>query len=169
LTTVEDRVTNKQVLVCITTQLLEVEEPPWPGACDDLENTYAGLRVLDLSENIAGPPACMILADLGAEVIKVERPGTGEATRSLPQRVGPLLGGTPIRPRFPSYRNDFTTVEALGDIVVMTGHSICSEHSALEGPAVWTARVVGDLVAEWRVHEDFTTVRATLRLPVPPR
>jgi len=46
--------------------------------------TYRGVRVIDLSENIAGPLACMTLADMGADVIKVERPGVGEATRSLP-------------------------------------------------------------------------------------
>jgi crotonobetainyl-CoA:carnitine CoA-transferase CaiB-like acyl-CoA transferase len=54
-----------------------------------LGGTYSGLRVLDLSENIAGPLACMIFADLGADVIKVERKDTGEATRSLPPRWGP--------------------------------------------------------------------------------
>ncbi|ANQ75628.1 MULTISPECIES: CaiB/BaiF CoA transferase family protein [Rhodococcus] len=46
--------------------------------------TYAGLRVLDLSENIAGPLACLILADMGADVVKIERPVHGDATRSLP-------------------------------------------------------------------------------------
>lgn len=50
-------------------------------------HTYANLRVLDLSENIAGPFCCMMLADLGADVVKVERPGVGDATRSLPPRT----------------------------------------------------------------------------------
>jgi crotonobetainyl-CoA:carnitine CoA-transferase CaiB-like acyl-CoA transferase len=49
--------------------------------------TYAGVRVLDLSENIAGPLAAMLLADLGADVIKVERVGSGDATRALPPRT----------------------------------------------------------------------------------
>jgi len=46
--------------------------------------TYKGLRVLDLATNIAGPFAAMILGDLGADVVKIERPPDGDDTRNLP-------------------------------------------------------------------------------------
>lgn len=49
-----------------------------------LAQTYPGLRVLDLATNIAGPFAAMILGDMGADVIKVERAPKGDDTRSLP-------------------------------------------------------------------------------------
>jgi crotonobetainyl-CoA:carnitine CoA-transferase CaiB-like acyl-CoA transferase len=46
--------------------------------------TFPGLKVLDLATNIAGPVAAMILGDLGADVIKVERRPSGDDTRALP-------------------------------------------------------------------------------------
>ena len=42
-----------------------------------------GFRVIDISEVISGPLTAMILADQGADVIKVEPPGHGEEARQL--------------------------------------------------------------------------------------
>ncbi|MGA2097707.1 MAG: CoA transferase, partial [Candidatus Acidiferrum sp.] len=40
-----------------------------------------GVRVVELSEALAGPYCAMLLGDFGAEVIKIERPGTGDQSR----------------------------------------------------------------------------------------
>jgi crotonobetainyl-CoA:carnitine CoA-transferase CaiB-like acyl-CoA transferase len=52
----------------------------------------AGLRVLDISTVIAGPFAATMLADLGADVLKVEMPGAGDALR----RLAPHKEGVPL-------------------------------------------------------------------------
>ncbi|TWO71299.1 CoA transferase [Caenimonas sedimenti] len=59
-----------------------------------LENILQGCRVIDLTQNVAGPFCTQILGDLGAEVIKIERPVSGDDARQWkpPEMAGVSTG-----------------------------------------------------------------------------
>ena len=57
----------------------------------DTGGPLRGLRILDISEGISGPFCAKLLGDLGADVVKVEKPDRGDVSRAL----GPFPDGTP--------------------------------------------------------------------------
>ncbi len=54
----------------------------------ETERVFAGLKVLDVSTYIAGPAAATVLADFGADVIKVESPQGGDPVRRYSETPG---------------------------------------------------------------------------------
>ena len=83
-----------------------------------------GFRVLDLSRILAGPWASQMLADLGAEVIKIERPGSGDDTRGW----GP--------PYMPGESGEATSEAAYFHAANRGKQSVCIDMSQPEGQAL---------------------------------
>ncbi|MBH0779640.1 CaiB/BaiF CoA transferase family protein [Nocardia bovistercoris] len=96
----------------------------------------AGFRVVELAERVAGEYCGKLLADFGAEVIKVERPGTGSPTR----RMSPVLGaGTESSGLF-AYANTNKRSVALDT----------ADRAALHALIATADAVVDDHAASWR-------------------
>ena len=92
---------------------------------------------------------------------------TDTANNTISGRAGCRAAWRGFFTSFPDYRNIFHTISTHGDLVTITGHSMCSE-PALAGPAIWTARVSGDQIVYWVVHEDTPSNRQSLGLPTQP-
>jgi len=69
------------------------------------ESILHGIRIVDLSQLIAGPAAGAYLADLGAEVLKIEMPGKGDMMRGFKTILGVQTGLPHGRQAFVEYFN----------------------------------------------------------------
>jgi crotonobetainyl-CoA:carnitine CoA-transferase CaiB-like acyl-CoA transferase len=84
-----------------------------------------GIRILDLTTSIAGPYATMLLADMGAEVVKIERPGTGDDSRAWgpPFLDGESLWFLSVNRNKRSVTLDYSTDSGRKVLYALAGHA----------------------------------------------
>ena len=101
-----------------------------------LKRPLEGIRVTGLEQYMAGPYCTMLLADAGAEVIKIERPGVGDPRRSMPpfvekdgkKKVAGFMGynrnkkSLALNLRDPKGQEIFKLLTAQSDVVVESLH-----------------------------------------------
>lgn len=75
---------------------VESDFPAYQPRPSTAELALQGIRVVDFTHFIAGPFATMILADMGADVVKVEAPGRGDDFRQYPPMISEIGGGAPF-------------------------------------------------------------------------
>src|ERR1700751_3729355 len=83
-------------------------------AQDNATSPLAGLRVLDFSIMLAGPYCARLLADAGAEVIKIEPPEGDDMRQRAPVRDGPSAYFGQLTPGKRSLALDLKSAEAIG-------------------------------------------------------
>ena len=74
------------------------------------QGPLAGVRAIELGQIAAGPFAGSLLADLGADVVKIERPDGGDGMRSWPPLSAPAGGGAPYSENFASLNRNKRSV-----------------------------------------------------------
>ncbi len=128
-----------------------------PGPGFDL---LEGVRVLDLTTSVAGPFATMLLADLGAEVIKIERPGTGDDARAWgpPFLNGESLWFMSVNRNKQSVALDYSQAEGLE---ILKGLAARCDVAVVNQPARVAKKLGVDAGALRTVREDLIHVSIT--------
>ena len=131
-------------------------------------SALAGIRVIDLSHQAAGPWCTSLLGDLGADVIKVEKPGRGDGIRYADRtgRLPPEIGGLNFQGLNRNKRGITIDIgqEAGCALVRRLVEKAASFHTS--GPASWTATASREACPP---YPSSFTARSGVRPRVPPR